>query len=100
MYYSYTGYYKLFKKDFVLENYLISTPSFNLRKEFTKFRISAHTLCIETGRHCKPKKPVDLRTCYYVTYIRLRMKNTSCSIVHSTVLKERGFSPPLMHFNH
>jgi hypothetical protein len=38
--YSYTRYYKLFKQIFVglLENYLISTPSFNLSKEFTKVR--------------------------------------------------------------
>jgi hypothetical protein len=33
------------KKDFVLENHLISTPSFNHRKEFIKFRTTGITRC-------------------------------------------------------
>lgn len=56
--------YKLFKKDLTLENYLICIRSFKLRREFTKLRTSTHNLHIETGRHCKPKKPVDLRLCH------------------------------------
>ena len=54
--------YKLFKKELVFENYLLNT-SFNLRRHFTKFRISDHNLYIESGRHSKPKTPLEQRIC-------------------------------------
>ena len=45
------------------ESYLsvISNPT--VRQAFTKLRISDHKLSIETGRHCKPPKPLEDRTC-------------------------------------
>ena len=55
--------YKLFKRDFGVENYLLSTKVFAVRNEFCKLRTSAHKLQIELGRHTVPKTPAELRTC-------------------------------------
>ena len=54
--------YKLFKKSFAIENYLLSS-SFNDRKFFTKLRTSSHKLHIETGRHKRPITPREFRFC-------------------------------------
>ena len=52
--------YKLFKSKPGLEKYLISTNVLT-RKEFTRLRISAHFLRIETGRHTVKKKPLKIK---------------------------------------
>lgn len=55
--------YKLFKSTTGLENYLC-TVNVSIRQEFTRLRISAHFLRIETGRHTVPKKtPIENRIC-------------------------------------
>jgi hypothetical protein len=55
--------YKLFKVKPSLENYLCSC-NISRRQEFTKLRISAHSLRIEIGRYTVPRKtPVENRTC-------------------------------------
>ena len=46
-------FYKLIKKNFKLEPYLLHVNDFGLRKTITKFRGSDHTLEIEVGRHKK-----------------------------------------------
>ena len=55
--------YKLFKTNYCLEPYL----SLNLpRKTYVniaRFRMSSHNLKIETGRHNRPKTPVEERLC-------------------------------------
>ena len=52
--------YAKFKTTFNLKNYLLSIKCINSRILFTKLRISAHDLLIETGRYTKPKKtPVE-----------------------------------------
>lgn len=53
--------YRLFKKRFVLENYLLTIPDVNLKSSLTKFRISAHPLLIEKGRY--RNIPIDKRLC-------------------------------------
>jgi hypothetical protein len=53
----------MFKTDFTLESYLLCTPNFKKRRDFTKLRISAHKLHIELGRHSRPKKPIEERIC-------------------------------------
>jgi len=55
--------YKLFKSNFVFENYLNDIKSFKDRKQFTKFRISAHRLLIEMGRYLKI--PANERFCKF-----------------------------------
>lgn len=45
--------YKTFKHKVSLENYLVTIKNINHRKHFTRLRISAHQLHIETGRHKK-----------------------------------------------
>ena len=58
--------YAKFKTTFNLENYLHSIKCINSRILFTKLRISAHDLLIETGRYTKPKKtPVENRLCRF-----------------------------------
>ena len=58
--------YAKFKTTFTLENYLLSIKCINSRILFTKLRISAHDLLIETGRYTKPKKtPVENRLCRF-----------------------------------
>ena len=54
--------YSSFKSNFCLENYVITQP-LNDRKQFTKLRVSAHNLHIESGRYVKPKTPAILRKC-------------------------------------
>ena len=51
------GLNKKFKKSIHLENYLVTIKDISKRKQFTKLRISAHQLHIETGRHKKPPPP-------------------------------------------
>ena len=56
--------YSKFKTRFQLEKYLIVLKDVNVRKNFTKLRISAHNLNIEVGRHKRPKKiPEQERIC-------------------------------------
>ena len=54
--------YAEFKQDFKIENYILSLP-LKARRNFTKLRISAHRLAIETGRYSKPKTPREERLC-------------------------------------
>ena len=54
--------YKLFKKSFKLENYLLCCK-FNDRKFFSRLRTSSHQLKIETGRHKRPLIPSEARFC-------------------------------------
>ena len=51
--------YRLFKREFVLESYLVNIKDYNLRKCLSKFRMSSHCLEIEKGRHVKPKIPEE-----------------------------------------
>ncbi len=54
--------YCRFKSVLELEPYLgLTIP--NHRKALAKFRCSAHHLAIETGRHHKPKQPLEKRLC-------------------------------------
>ena len=55
--------YVTFKSMFKLESYLFNINDFYLRKCIAKFRMSSHSLKIETGRHNSPKIPLHLRTC-------------------------------------
>ena len=55
--------YKLFKTTSGMEPYLISNPRLSHIHTIARLRISSHTLEIETGRHRRPKVPVEERTC-------------------------------------
>ncbi len=54
--------YCIFKNDIRFEPYL-SLVIPKQRLAISRFRCSSHHLAIETGRHKKPKLPVDERTC-------------------------------------
>jgi hypothetical protein len=49
--------YRQFKHNFTYEQYLDNEPKLDLRKNITKFRISAHKLEIETGRYLPRNDP-------------------------------------------
>lgn len=53
--------YGQFKNSLQMENYLLFSSDLEHRREFTKLRISAHKLRIETGRHSRI--PAELRLC-------------------------------------
>ena len=56
--------YRLIKPNtFEPEPYLSMISNPMVRQAVTKFRISDHKLAIEIGRHCRPPKPVEDRTC-------------------------------------
>ena len=55
--------YCTFKRNFSMEPYLLSNIPVKKRNSFSKLRISAHTLAIETGRYTRPKTPVCERKC-------------------------------------
>ena len=46
-----------------MEPYLISNPRLSYIHAIAPFRISSHTPEIETGRHRRPKVPIEERTC-------------------------------------
>ena len=54
--------YCTIKGNFRCEDYL-DTLQFNYRRQFTKLRLSAHKLHVETGRHTRPITPVNDRKC-------------------------------------
>ena len=51
------------KDSWFVKPYLNSVRNFDVRKCLTKFRLSSHSLQIETGRHVNPKVPVEKRIC-------------------------------------
>ena len=56
--------YSKFKRKFEIENYLLTVKDWFIKKNITRFRISAHNLKIETGRHRRPEKtPLEERVC-------------------------------------
>ena len=55
--------YCKFKTKFELEPYLTGSIPVRKRQTFSKLRISAHTLAIETGRYTQPKTPLEQRKC-------------------------------------
>ena len=57
--------YKLFKKDFRLENYLTEIENTKHALALTRFRISSHNLRIETGRYDQRKIKPEERLCIY-----------------------------------
>ena len=57
--------YKLYKKEFQFEPYLLEMHSNDLRKAIARFRLSSHSLRIETDRYLKPKPDVQKRICIY-----------------------------------
>ena len=56
--------YKLYKNVFSFEAYLVCVPKY-LRMYLTRFRISSHSLPIQTGRYKKDKIARNERYCMY-----------------------------------
>ena len=54
-------FYRLYKTGFCTSSYVDILRNTQIRKDFIKFCISNHNLCIEVGRHCKPKVPREER---------------------------------------
>ena len=56
--------YNTFKKYFAMENYIIQNK-LSYRRNFSKLRVSAHKLAIETGRYSKKPIPEEERLCIF-----------------------------------
>ena len=56
-------FYRLYKTGFCTSSYVDILRNTQIRKDFIEFCISNHNLCIEVGRHCKPKVPREERLC-------------------------------------
>ena len=48
-----------------MEGYLLLLPNLKHMSTIARFRMSSHTLAIETGRHAKPKIAKEERKCRY-----------------------------------
>lgn len=57
-------FYKSVKHEFSLERYLLLPLDSKVKRRFTQLRISAHRLCIETGRYSRPKLSRENRFCF------------------------------------
>jgi hypothetical protein len=55
--------YRLFKSDYRMEPYLIDISDSKVRRSLSRLRLSSHNLHVETGRHCRPKTPLEQRLC-------------------------------------
>ena len=55
--------FRTFKQDYCMEGYLLLLPNLNHMSTIARFRMSSHTLAIETGRHAKPKIAKEERKC-------------------------------------
>ena len=57
--------FRTFKQDYCMEGYLLLLPNVKHMSTIARFRMSSHTLAIETGRHAKPKIAKEERKCRY-----------------------------------
>ena len=55
--------YRLFKTEIKLEHYLLVVNNSVTRRFLSRFRLSSHNLCIETGRWQRPKIPPEDHIC-------------------------------------
>ena len=76
--------YSKLKKSFKLENYILQFP-IHIRKNFSKLRISAHSLAIETGRYTKPQAtPIEKRICFYCKQVETEFHFIfNCALYHA-----------------
>ena len=61
--------FRTFKQDYCMEGYLLLLPSLKHMSTIAKFRMSSHTLAIETGRHAKPKIAKEERKYRYCNLV-------------------------------
>ena len=57
--------FRTFKQDYCMEGYLLLLPNLKHMSTIARFRMSSHTLAIETGRHAKPKIAKEERKSRY-----------------------------------
>ena len=77
-------FYRLYKTGFCTSSYVDILRNTQIRKDFIKFCISNHNLCIEVGRHCKPKVLERNDFAKFVCRMKLRMKFIFCFIAQNT----------------
>ena len=57
--------YKLFKKHYCIEPYILTLKNKNYQRALFKLRASSHQLGVETGRHARDYVPLERRLCKY-----------------------------------
>ena len=58
-------FYNKLKGSFKIEPYILKIKNRNQRQWLTRYRTSAHTLRIESGRYTRPVTPISERKCIY-----------------------------------
>merc|ERR1712240_233586 len=58
-------FYNKLKGSFKIEPYILKIKNRNQRQWLTRYRASAHTLRIESGRYTRPVTPISERKCIY-----------------------------------
>ena len=76
--------YSKFKCQFSQESY-VTQILFLRRANYTKFRISAHTLAIETGRHTRPVTPCYVAVCNNYAICNKLQTALNCNAVCNTL---------------
>ena len=66
------GTYAKIKKVLKMEPYLMSKLNKREKKQISKFRVGDHNLRIETGRHCKPKTPIEKKLVANVAQLKMK----------------------------
>ena len=59
--------YKTLKGSFQTEPYVNNIKNINQRHWLSRYRTSAHTLCVESGRFSSPVTPLSERKCIFLS---------------------------------
>ena len=95
--------FRTFKQDYCMEGHLLLFPNLKHMSTIFRFRMSSHTLAIETGRHAKPKIAKEERKCRYCNLddveeeehflLKCPLYNEEClSLLNSVVLNVSDMS--------
>ncbi len=90
--------YLALNRDYTTAKYLSTVEDCKLRRQMTRYRLSNHTLTIETGRYRQHWLPKESRICPYCTHGEVETEQhflTSCPHYEEI---ERHFIPNLKHF--
>ena len=70
--------YTTFKKNHDMETYLLHVCNHKYRRCIAQFLVSSHRLRIETGRHQKPKLPLEQRLCQFCDKLEIDDERHLC----------------------
>ena len=92
-------FYKKIKGSFNIEPYILQIRNRNQRHWLTRYRTSAHTLRIESGRYTRPVTPVCDRICKYCDHHVIDDEMHFILLCDTFRLKRQCFSKRLIALN-